>query len=200
MRSPAVGALFEPFLQIDPTLERSGGGLGMGLTIVRRLVELHGGTVRASSAGLGQGASFRVDLPLAPGPAPATQTRKVSGANGRSRRVAVIEDNPDIRETMRMLLTLWGHEVIVAGDGMSGVELVTRERPDVALVDVGLPGMNGYDVARAIRRDVNQPAIRLIAVTGYGQPADVEAAMQAGFDSHLLKPINPETLQRSLAS
>jgi CheY-like chemotaxis protein len=113
--------------------------------------------------------------------------------------VVVIEDNADIRETMRMLLTLWGHEVLLAGDGRSGVDLVTRERPDVALVDVGLPGMNGYEVARAIRREAAQRAIRLIAVTGYGQPADVEAARQAGFDAHLLKPINPDTLQRFIA-
>jgi len=192
-------SLFEPFLQVENTLERASGGLGMGLTIVRRLVELHGGDVRASSRGRGEGATFRVRLPLARGERPVAAIPRAHEASRSGRRVVVIEDNADIRETMRMLLTLWGHEVLLAGDGRSGVDLVTRERPDVALVDVGLPGMNGYEVARAIRREAAQRAIRLIAVTGYGQPADVEAARQAGFDAHLLKPINPDTLQRFIA-
>jgi two-component system, sensor histidine kinase len=187
--------LFEPFLQMNPTLERAGGGLGMGLTIVRRLAELHEGDVRASSKGVGHGASFRVRLPLARAPAEAAQPLPAKDNRRIVRRVAVIEDNPDIRETMRVLLTLWGHEVVVAADGQSGVELITREWPDVALVDVGLPGMNGYEVARAIRRE-RPNGIRLIAVTGYGQPSDVEEALQAGFDAHLLKPISPETLKR----
>jgi signal transduction histidine kinase len=192
-------SLFEPFLQIDPTIERAGGGLGMGLTIVRRLVELHGGDVRATSKGRGEGATFHVRLPLASGERPGTSASDAQSIHRAVRRVAVIEDNADIRETMRMLLTLWGHEVLLAGDGRSGIDLVARERPDVALVDVGLPGMNGYEVARAIRRETTTPGIRLIAVTGYGQPADVEAALKAGFDAHLLKPINPDTLQRYVA-
>src|SRR6188768_1052278 len=103
---------------------------------------------------------------------------------GPSRRIVVVEDNPDIRETLRLLLTLWGHEVSMADDGPSGVERITQDRPDIALIDVGLPLLNGYDVARAIRKILPGPEVRLIAVTGYGQPADKELAMQAGFDTH----------------
>jgi len=119
---------------------------------------------------------------------------------GRKRRIVVVEDNPDIRESLSMLLNLWGHEVALASDGPSGVERVLEERPDVALIDVGLPGMNGYEVARAIRKGIPTGGIRLIAVTGYGQPSDRESAMQAGFDMHLLKPIEPKMLESLLAS
>ena len=120
-------------------------------------------------------------------------------ADETRRRVVIVEDNPDIRETLRMLLDLWGHEVAMASDGRSGVDRVLQERPDIALIDVGLPGMSGYDVARAIRETLPDGGIRLIAVTGYGQPSDQELAMQAGFDTHLLKPISPTVLQRLLA-
>jgi signal transduction histidine kinase len=192
--------LFDPFLQVNPTIERSAGGLGMGLTIVRRLMELHGGTVRASSPGPGRGARFEACIPLAAPQAPAVDQRRdrEAAVHGARRRVVVVEDSPDIRDTLSLLIGMWGHEVSLASDGRSGMELVLRERPDVALIDVGLPLMNGYDVARAIRRSFNGP-IRLIAVTGYGQPADRELAREAGFDSHLLKPIAPEYLERLLA-
>ncbi|HEY1287448.1 MAG TPA: hybrid sensor histidine kinase/response regulator [Burkholderiales bacterium] len=191
--------LFDPFLQVNPTLERSAGGLGMGLTIVRRLVELHGGSVHAASAGPDKGSRFTVRIPLASGVAPVHAHPERPPARPRRRRVVVVEDNPDIRETLRMLLHLWGHEVAMASDGRSGVDRVLQERPDVALIDVGLPGMNGYEVARAIRKSIPEGAIRLIAVTGYGQPSDREAALNAGFDTHLLKPISPTLLQRLLA-
>jgi signal transduction histidine kinase len=190
--------LFDPFLQMNPTLERAAGGLGMGLTIVKRLAEMHGGAVEASSEGPGRGARFVVRFPLASGPADTARSPRPANARSRSIRVAIIEDNPDIRETMRMLLVMWGHEVLLAGDGRAGVALVLKERPDVALVDVGLPGMNGYDVARAIRQAIPNGAMRLIALTGYGQPSDIDVALQAGFDKHLLKPISPEILERSL--
>jgi CheY-like chemotaxis protein len=196
----AAETLFDPFMQVNPTLERTAGGLGMGLTIVKRLAELHGGSVSASSAGPGRGSRFVVRIPLASGgvatapePAPAQ-----AALPARRRRVVVVEDNADIRDTLRTLLKLWGHEVALASDGRSGVERVVQERPDVALIDIGLPGMNGYDVAREIRRSIPDGGIRLIAVTGYGQPSDREAALQAGFDTHLLKPISPEVLQRLL--
>ena len=195
----AAEHLFDPFLQVNPTLERSAGGLGMGLTIVKRLAELHGGSVQAASEGPGRGARFVVRLPLASGLAePRSQTAQPL-VEARRRRIVVVEDNPDIRETLRMLLDLWGHQVTMASDGRSGVERVLQERPDVALIDVGLPGMSGYDVARAIRQSMPNGGIRLIAVTGYGQPSDRELAMQAGFDTHLLKPITPTVLERLLA-
>jgi len=191
--------LFDPFLQVNPTLERSAGGLGMGLTIVRHLAELHGGSVHAASAGPDKGSRFVVRIPLASGMVQALAEPERPTGLARPRRVVVVEDNPDIRETLRMLLSLWGHEVALASDGHSGVDRVLEERPDVALIDVGLPGMNGYEVARAIRKRVPDRAIRLIAVTGYGQPSDRELATQAGFDTHLLKPISPTVLQRLLA-
>jgi len=195
----AAEDLFDPFLQVNPTLERSSGGLGMGLTIVRRLAEMHGGSVQAASEGPGRGSRFAVRIPLASGVAQARAEPDRPLVEPRRRRIVVIEDNPDIRETLRMLLSMWGHEVAMAADGRSGVDRVLEERPDVALIDVGLPGMNGYDVARTIRGTMRDGEIRLVAMTGYGQPSDRELAMQAGFDTHLLKPISPTVLQRLLA-
>jgi len=193
-----AATLFDPFLQVNPTLERSAGGLGVGLTIVRRLTELHGGSVEAASGGIGRGARFVVRLPLASPAAAAPPERAAEQAPGRPRRVVVVDDNPDIRESLRLLFTLWGHAVSLAPDGPSGLDLVLKERPDVALVDVGLPGMNGYDVARAVRRALPAEDIRLVALTGYGQPEDVDRALQAGFNTHLLKPIDPKVLERTL--
>jgi CheY-like chemotaxis protein len=195
----AAEHLFDPFLQVNPTLERSAGGLGMGLTIVRRLTALHGGSVHAASDGPGKGSRFVVRIPLASGTAEPRAEAVQPRLERRRRRIVVVEDNPDIRETLRMLLDLWGHEVTMASDGRTGVDRVLQERPDVALIDVGLPGMSGYDVARAIRAGMPNGEIRLIAVTGYGQPSDRELAMQAGFDTHLLKPIAPTVLERLLA-
>jgi signal transduction histidine kinase/CheY-like chemotaxis protein len=191
--------LFDPFLQVNPGLERSAGGLGMGLTIVKRLAQLHGGSVHAASAGSGKGARFVVRIPLASGSLAAQPDAERPSVAARRRRVVVIDDNADIRETLHMLLSLWGHEVAMASDGRAGLDCVLHDRPDVALIDVGLPGMNGYDVARAIRGSIPNGEIRLIAVTGYGQPADRELALQAGFDAHLLKPISPTVLERLLA-
>ena len=196
----AAERLFDPFLQVNPTFERSAGGLGLGLTIVRRLAELHGGSVQASSAGPDKGSRFVVRIPLAEGKIEtAAQAERSAPPRTRRRRIVVIEDNPDIRETLRMLLDLWGHEVAMASDGRSGVARVIEDRPDVALIDVGLPGMNGYEVARAIRGSPAANGTRLIAVTGYGQPSDRELALQAGFDMHVLKPISPSVLERLLA-
>ena len=195
----SADTLFEPFLQVNPTLERASGGLGMGLTIVRRLAELHGGSVAASSQGSGKGARFVVRIPLANSDADRNSDRSGPMPQTRRYRIAVIEDNADIRETLRLLLCMWGHEVQLASDGPTGVECVLTQRPDVALIDIGLPGMSGYEVARAIRQEIPNGTIRLIAVTGYGQPSDQENAMQAGFDKHVLKPVEPAILARILA-
>lgn len=192
--------LFDPFVQVNPTLERKAGGLGIGLTVVRRLVELHGGAVEATSAGRGQGARFVVRLPMAMGvdAAPAPQPEAPVKAP-RRRSVVVIEDNADIRDTLEILIGMWGHDVALASDGRSGVELVLRNRPQVALIDIGLPGLSGYEVARRIREQVPAEAVRLVAITGYGQAADREQAWRAGFDLHLLKPIDPVLLEKVLA-
>ena len=195
----AARRLFAPFVQASQTLERSSGGLGMGLAIVKRLAELHSGSVCAHSDGVGKGSRFTVRIPLAAHDALVESQSQSPSSSGARRRVVVIEDNADIRETLHMLLTLWGHDVITAADGLSGVHRVLDNRPDIALIDVGLPLMNGYEVAREIRRRIPAGAVRLIAVTGYGQPADKDRALQAGFDTHLLKPIAPEVLERLLA-
>lgn len=190
--------LFLPFLQVGQPLARSVGGLGIGLTIVRRLVELHRGTVKATSDGLGRGATFTITLPLRDVSAARPVKTSLPSAERRPRRVVVVDDNPDIRETLEEVLKVWGHEVSTASDGTSGVREVLKARPEFALVDVGLPGMDGYEVARTLKRE-NLGNMRLIAVTGYGQPSDKALAAAAGFDAHLIKPINLEELDRLLS-
>jgi CheY-like chemotaxis protein len=190
--------IFAPFVQASTTLARTTGGLGIGLTIVQRLAEMHGGAVSASSAGPGKGARFTVRLPLASVPA-AAQAQPAPVAPGARRRVLVIEDNDDIRESLRLLLELCGHDAETAADGTSGLRSLLAAPPDVALIDIGLPGLNGYDVARALRARLPHERVRLVAVTGYGQDVDRERALAAGFDGHLLKPITLETLERELA-
>lgn len=190
-------AIFELFSQVDESLERTRGGLGIGLTLVRNLVELHGGTISASSPGVGQGSEFVVKLPLMAG-APALAGVTVARAERpRHRRILLVEDNSDARQALRDLLELWGHQVEVAQDGMGGVALALEARPDLALVDIGLPGLDGYRVAQELRARVGQ-AIRLVAITGYGGPEDRHRALQAGFDHHLVKPVKPDELDRLL--
>jgi two-component system, sensor histidine kinase len=197
---PGTGeSLFTLFAQAQPTLDRAAGGLGIGLTIARRLVELHGGSVSASSPGPNRGATFVVRLPLTGVDMASAASLPVPTTEVPSRRIVVVDDNQDIRETLRVLLSMWGHQVETAEDGRSGLDCILRNSPDVAVVDIGLPGMNGYDVARAVRKEDPERRIRLIALTGYGQPAEKEKALAAGFDVHLLKPIAPAMLADVLA-
>jgi CheY-like chemotaxis protein len=185
-------------VQGDRSLDRAKGGLGLGLSLVRRLVALHGGSVAASSAGPGQGSEFVVRLPLAhavaPGPA-----RGAGPDPTRSRRVAVIEDNADARDALCYLLEAWGHLVRHAADGESGVALLRTEPTDIALVDLGLPRLDGYGVARAVRALPGGRDLHLVALTGYGQPEDRRRARDAGFDGFLVKPVDPESLSQVLA-
>jgi PAS domain S-box-containing protein len=194
MEADILRRLFEPFSQADRSLDRSRGGLGLGLALVKGLVELHGGSVQAGSPGPGQGSEFRICLPLnqqssaAEGPKPARPKR------GRSLRILIIEDNHDAAESLRLLLTLSGHAVSVAYTGAAGVELA-RAGPDVVLCDIGLPGgMDGYAVARTLRADQEFSTLPLIALSGYGQEEDQRLALQAGFDRHLTKPVDPSVL------
>jgi PAS domain S-box-containing protein len=189
--------VFDLFVQGERALDRTQGGLGIGLTLVRRLVELHGGTVEAASAGRGRGSIFTVRLPLATAPVPWPASAPVSGAGSR-RRVLIVEDNDDSRATLRELLGLLGHEVHEASDGATGVARALELMPDVILVDIGLPGLDGYDVARRIRREAGGRHLYLVAVTGYGLPEDRERALAAGYDVHLVKPIDPAKLQAIL--
>lgn len=179
--------LFEPFMQADTSLDRSKGGLGLGLALVKGLVVQHGGTVAVRSEGLGRGAEFTVRLPLhveAVNDAEASE----SARQPIRHRIVVIEDNADAAASMREVLELLGHAVSLASDGPSGVARVRTERPTVVLCDVGLPGMDGYAVARAIHADESLRGIHLIAVTGYALPEDLERAREAGFEAHLAKP------------
>jgi signal transduction histidine kinase len=189
--------VFELFVQGTRSLDRAQGGLGIGLTLVRRLVELHGGSVHAASDGRDRGSTFTVRLPLArarendDGAAPAAPAAV-------ARRVLIVEDNDDSRAMLRELVAWLGHEVHEAADGISAVELALRLRPDVMLVDVGLPGIDGYEVARRIRAADAPRRIRLVALTGYGLPEDRARALEAGYEAHLTKPIDPVMLQRIL--
>jgi CheY-like chemotaxis protein len=192
--------IFDLFVQGAREPDRATGGLGVGLTLVRRLTDLHGGWVKAASEGPGRGSVFTVCLPLATAaPAEATSASPPTMAPVR-RRVLTIEDYADARESLRSLLELSGHEVREAADGPTGVELALRLRPDVVLIDIGLPGLDGYDVARRIRSAPQGHRMVLAAVTGYGQPEDRRRAEEAGFDTLLVKPVRPEQLTELLRS
>jgi PAS domain S-box-containing protein len=200
MEKEILARLFEPFSQADRSLARSRGGLGLGLALVKGLVELHDGRVEAVSAGLGRGSELIVRLPLQR-QAPANSCGPVLAPANGSARVLVIEDNRDAAESLRMLLSLAGHQVAVAHAGQLGLDLARQTPPDIVLCDIGLPGgMDGYDVARALRKDLQLAAVQLIALSGYGQEEDQRRARQAGFDRHLTKPVDPVALLALLAS
>jgi PAS domain S-box-containing protein len=188
-----VPRVFDLFVQGDHTLDRSKGGLGIGLTLVRRLVELHGGSVTAFSAGEGKGSTFTVRLPAITQPAAPTPGTTAPAALP-ARRVLVIEDNEDSRLSLRELIRRLGHEVHEAADGVAGVESALALAPDLALIDIGLPGLDGYEVARRLRKHPVGRRLWLVALTGYGLPEDKERAMAAGFDLHLVKPVDPAQL------
>ena len=200
IRPELLSGIFDLFVQQPQALDRSRGGLGLGLTLVKRLAELHDGSVAAASAGLGQGSEFTVRLPLVdPAPVPATM-RLALDAQAPARRILIVEDNSDARESLQLLLQLAGHEVETASDGASGLRKLEAFRPDVALIDLGLPGIDGYDLVRRVRSLPQTQATRFIALTGYGQAEDRRRALDAGFDVHLTKPVDPDRLQRLLAA
>ncbi len=196
--------IFEPFAQVESSRQQSEGGLGLGLPLVRSLADLHGGRVEAHSGGLGRGSEFIVRLPLAAEGARPAIFRKPAAAQRPAERpagglhVLIVEDNPDGRETLRELLEIWGYKVSVASTGPEGLELAFSVRPEVALIDIGLPGMDGNEVARQIRAILDEDEISLIAMTGYGQPEDRRRALQAGFDRYLVKPVDPAVLSQLL--
>jgi two-component system CheB/CheR fusion protein len=193
--------VFELFVQSDRTLDRSDGGLGVGLTLVKGLVERHGGTVSASSAGEGQGSEFVVRLPLSVQTAPSTRSRAVeqpAEQNQYPLRVVIVEDNDDSRLMMCELLSISGYDCESASDGRRGLELIEQVRPDVALVDIGLPEIDGLEVARRVRQVPELSATHLIALTGYGQREDRDAVRKAGFDTHLIKPVDFDGLMKLL--
>ncbi|MDP9122541.1 MAG: ATP-binding protein [Acidobacteriota bacterium] len=193
--------VFEPFVQSDGSLDRSEGGLGLGLTLVRSLVEMHGGNVEAHSSGLGQGSEFIVRLPLstiAAAESPAEPEEPVATAPRRT-HVLVVEDNLDAAESLASLLRLWNHEVSVAHDGPAALEVARAERPEVVLLDIGLPGLDGYQVARRLREEIGLSSALLVAMTGYGQPEDRRRSRDAGIQYHFVKPVEPMVLRSLLA-
>ncbi len=194
--------IFDLFMQADHSLARSQGGLGIGLTLVHSLVQMHGGSVEARSAGPGQGSEFTVRLPLLTEAEPAAAAeapRPEKTAAGRKQRVLIVDDNVDGAHSLAMLVRLWGHEVRLAHDGPGGVELAETYRPDLVLLDIGLPGLSGYEVARQIRDDPGLAGSVLVAMTGYGQEEDRRRSRAAGFDHHLVKPVEPGALEELLA-
>jgi PAS domain S-box-containing protein len=194
--------IFDLFIQANRSLDRAQGGLGIGLTLVRSLVQMHEGTVTATSEGIGKGSEFVVRLPVVSEVSGLKEEAiaAVEQKKGRPLRVLVVDDNVDTAESLALLLRLYEHEVIVAHTGPAAVQAALVHRPHVVLLDIGLPGLDGYEVARRLREHEAFKATPLIAMTGYGQDADKERSKQAGFDYHLVKPIEPEKLQTLLVN
>lgn len=193
-----LNIVFDMFAQVDSSLDRSRGGMGLGLTLTRNLVELHGGTIEAHSEGPGRGSEFIVRLPLVDEALPCSDRPNEARGEIASKQIVVVEDNQDIRELLKAQLRKLGHEVHAAEDGASGIRLIMESKAEVALIDIGLPGIDGYEVARRAR--ANGGNLFLIALTGYGLPEDKERAIKAGFDEHLTKPIDVEKLWDLLRS
>jgi CheY-like chemotaxis protein len=197
-----LDAVFDLFVQGERSLDRGEGGLGLGLTLVKKLVELHGGTVSARSAGKGQGSTFTVKLPLHAPPASTTASAAATGpdvpAVGTGQpRILVVDDNQDAADILAEALRLLGHETVVAADGAQALDIARAQPLDIAILDIGLPGMNGYELAQRLREI--QGAIRLVALSGYGQDRDRAASTQAGFARHLTKPVELKELSEVIA-
>jgi CheY-like chemotaxis protein len=195
--------VFDLFTQMERTLDRAEGGLSIGLTLVRRLTEMHEGTVTATSDGLGQGCEFVVRLPTlpdekyAPEPAIPAAPRQVAPASGR--RILVVEDNRDAAESLAMLLRLLGNDVRTVQDGRLALQVATAYRPDVVLLDIGLPGIDGLEVCRRLRARTGESQPLIVAMTGYGQEEDLRRSVEAGFNAHMVKPVDLDALQDLLS-
>jgi len=195
--------VFEMFTQADGSLSRSQGGLGIGLTLSRSLVELHGGTIVARSAGAGRGSEFIVRLPnvLAKETHQEAEARGRAATNGQGsgRRILIVDDNVDSAESLSLWLNLEGYDVKVVHEGLAALEATRVFKPEVILLDIGLPDIDGYEVAERLRRELGLDGVRLIALTGYGQDEDRQRCYDAGFDEHLIKPVDPATLETLLS-
>jgi CheY-like chemotaxis protein len=193
--------IYQMFSQVDSSLERSQGGLGIGLTLVKRLVELHGGTIEARSEGPGKGSEFVVRLPVAvaaAGPQPGGGTAEPAAPKS-SLRILVVDDHRDAAYSLAKLLRLMGNDTRTAYDGQEGVAVAAEFRPDVMLLDIGLPKLNGYEACRRIREQPWGKQVVLVAVTGWGQEDDRRRSREAEFDHHMVKPVDPDELMKLLA-
>ena len=197
----AMPAIFDMFAQVDRSLEKSQGGLGIGLTLVKQLLEMHGGRIEARSEGQGKGAEFIARLPMAAvePPRQAANDAGERSVTGGACRILVADDNRDAAESMSMVLRLMGNEVRTVNDGIKAVEEAEAFRPDMVLLDIGMPRLNGYDAARRIRAERWGKGILVVAMTGWGQDEDKRRASEAGFDQHFTKPVNPADLERLIA-
>jgi PAS domain S-box-containing protein len=202
IRAELGARVFEMFVQEPQALDRARGGLGLGLALVKQLVELHGGSVSVTSRGAGHGSEFNVELPVHAGLTESTPSSEPAGdpTAGRRRRLLIVEDNADAREGLRLLLAYAGHEVETAEDAPTGLEKLRTFRPEIALIDIGLPGVDGYALARMARETPEARTTYLVALTGYGQAEDRNKARAAGFDAHLTKPVDPARLNAFLAA
>jgi CheY-like chemotaxis protein len=197
-----LSKVFEMFTQVDQSIEKTHGGLGIGLSLVKGIVELHGGSVVARSKGRGTGSELVVHLPVMASPAAAQPVRR-SGTEPSAtagRRILVVDDNQDAAFTIAMMLRLMGSETHTAHDGLTAVEMAETFRPDLILLDIGMPKLNGYDAARRIRQQSWGKEIRLVALTGWGQERDKRYSLEAGFDGHLVKPVGRDALLELLAA
>jgi CheY-like chemotaxis protein len=196
-----MAGVFDMFQEVDTSLERSRDGLGIGLTLVKTLVEMHGGSVEARSDGLGHGSEFIVRLPIvveAADTAPASPSD--SAAATGARRILIVDDSVDGAESLAMLLEFGGHQTWQAHDGLEAIEMAERVRPDVVLLDIGLPRMNGYEVCRRIRQEPWGRDLVMVALTGWGQEEDRRQSLDAGFNAHMVKPVDHDELLEFLAS
>jgi signal transduction histidine kinase len=191
-----LDAVFDLFTQTGPTLDRTDGGLGIGLTVVKTLAELHGGTVKAVSEGMGKGTEIVIKLPVLPHDVVYPESLRPISSGGRPRRVLLVEDNRDSADLLATYLRGKGHTVYVAYDGAAGFNAAFRERPDVIICDVGLPGMDGYELARKLTKTAELQGCKLVAVTGYGEQRDRERGHDAGFQHYIVKPADPDEIAR----
>jgi CheY-like chemotaxis protein len=191
--------IFDMFVQ-ERVTDDGAGGLGLGLGLAKRLVELHGGSMRATSNGPGSGSTFEMLLPVADEETLAKYAppRDETAPTMRPLRAVVVDDAADLRELVADLLRMKGHQVTAVEDGPKAVAVIRAQRPDVALIDIGLPEMDGYEVARTLRRELPRAGLRLIAMTGYGQATDRATALQAGFDAHIVKPASADKILRAI--
>jgi CheY-like chemotaxis protein len=195
-----LGRIFELFVQLDSSKAQAAAGLGLGLALARSLVELHGGEITARSAGCGKGTEFRIRLPLAAAPQRRPEETNIPRPAHAARRVLVVDDNVDAATSLGTLLERRGHSVRTCFDGSTAFDTATRSPPEVAFIDLNMPHPDGAELARMIRMEPWGNSVKLIALTGMGQPADLERTRTAGFDEHLTKPADPEALFRALAT
>jgi CheY-like chemotaxis protein len=190
-----LDSIFDMFMQVDRTSEHSQGGLGIGLTLVKRLTEMHGGSIDATSNGEGQGSEFIVRLPILSKPTAVSQsTAEISPASPPRRRILIVDDNEDSADSLAMLLEITGNKTYMAHDGLEAVEAIEKYRPEVVLLDIGLPRMDGHEVCRRIREQPWGKDIIMLALTGWGQEDDRRRSEEAGFNGHLVKPVDYDKL------